>query len=199
VKHVYVETNFIVDLLRPFPSKGARDLALRNGADLVLHVPWCALTEAKRTLEGIIRVDLGFVDNAGRFLRELGAARDRAIATMRQEVIQFIHEGRAARRDALFDFVDRLSAFARGVNVLKPSESAAQRAVDLFRRKSLTPFDEMIVATVLVDAAARHERGEGPLFFSSLNTRDFEPTSGNDLGREYGRAGLTYLPTFKVP
>jgi hypothetical protein len=73
VKHVYVETNFIIDLLRPLPSQGATDLYAEHGKNLTLHVPWCALTEARRKLEEIIREDLSFVDNAGRFLRRLRA------------------------------------------------------------------------------------------------------------------------------
>jgi hypothetical protein len=57
----------------------------------------------------------------------------------------------------------------------------------------------MILGSVLVDAAARYGQAEAPLYFCSLNSRDFEPTSGNDLDAEYGRVGLTYLPTFDIP
>jgi len=43
MKHVFVETNFLVDLLRPFPSKDAEALFARNdGADLRLYIPWCS-------------------------------------------------------------------------------------------------------------------------------------------------------------
>jgi hypothetical protein len=28
--------------------------------------------------------------------------------------------------------------------------------------------------------------GDTPLYFCSLNSRDFEPTAGNDLAAEYG-------------
>lgn len=38
MKHVFVETNFLVDLLRPFPSKDAENLFVRNGADLLLYI-----------------------------------------------------------------------------------------------------------------------------------------------------------------
>jgi hypothetical protein len=95
--------------------------------------------------------------------------------------------------------MDRLKRFADRVDVLMPSDAAAQRIVDLFRRKSLKPFDEMILATVLADADARRARGETPLYFCNLNTRDFEPTPNNDLQHEYSRVGLTYLATFQVP
>jgi hypothetical protein len=35
MKHVFVETNFLIELLRPFPSKDAEQLSARNnGVDL---------------------------------------------------------------------------------------------------------------------------------------------------------------------
>lgn len=57
----------------------------------------------------------------------------------------------------------------------------------------------MILGTIVADAEERSRAGEQPLFFCSLNSRDFEPTAGNNLGDEYRRAGLTYLPSFAVP
>ncbi|HEX2872812.1 MAG TPA: hypothetical protein VHP33_16230 [Polyangiaceae bacterium] len=198
MKHVYVETNFVIDLLRPFASKGARALRARHGQDLTLHVPWCSLTEAKRTLEAIIREDLGFVDNAGRFLGQLGAAADPTNRAMQTEVRRFLQSARDARLQALFDFPDRLEALARDVDILQPSPRAAQLTVDLFRRKALKPFDEMVLGAVLADAELRRAAGEGPLYLCNLNTRDFEPTSGNDLVAEYARVGLTYVSTFDV-
>lgn len=199
MKHVYVETNFIIDLLRPFAKKGATDLRARDGQDLILHVPWCSLTEAKRTLERIIHEDLGFVDNAGRFLGQLGAAPGGPDRSLHQAATKFVKLAREARWGALSDYTDRLDAFAKSVDVLPPSPPATERTVDVFRRKSLNPFDEMVLGLILADAEQRHAAGEGPLYLCNLNTRDFEPTSGNDLAAEYRRVGLVYLPTFQVP
>ncbi|MGD0679700.1 MAG: hypothetical protein ABSC94_30300 [Polyangiaceae bacterium] len=60
MKHVFVETNFLVSLLRPFPAQDALDLFARN--DLRLYIPWCSQAEARRTLTEIIKADLGFTD-----------------------------------------------------------------------------------------------------------------------------------------
>src|SRR5690606_6514825 len=62
MKHVFVETNFLIELLRPFPSKDAERLFARNdGVDLRLYIPWCSQSEAWRTLKDrIIGEDLGF-------------------------------------------------------------------------------------------------------------------------------------------
>ena len=45
MKHVFVETNFLVYLLRPFPTPEAQALFDRNGVDVTLHVPWCSQAE----------------------------------------------------------------------------------------------------------------------------------------------------------
>jgi hypothetical protein len=195
VKHVYVETNFVVDLLRPLPSKGADSLFARHGVDVTLHVPWCSITEAKRTLDDIVREDLGFIDNAGRFMRQLGPS----VAADQAAIARFIQRARQARRDALYDHLDRLEQLANQVNVLQPSKRASQLVVDVFRRKSLKPFDEMVMATVLADAEARNAVDPGPHYFCNLNTKDFEPTTGNELSTAYQSVGLKYLSTFEVP
>jgi predicted nucleic acid-binding protein len=62
MKHVFVETNFLIELLRPFPSKDAERLfACNDGVNLRLYIPWCSQSEAWRTLKDrIINEDLGF-------------------------------------------------------------------------------------------------------------------------------------------
>ena len=65
--------------------------------------------------------------------------------------------------------------------------------------KSLPPFDEMVLGAVLAHAGALHAAGETDLFFCNLNTKDFEPTTANDLAGAYAGAGLRYLDSFAVP
>lgn len=69
MKHVFVETNFLVDPLRPFPSKDAGALFARNdGVDLRLYIPWRSQSEAWRTLsDRIVREDPGFTDAMMKF------------------------------------------------------------------------------------------------------------------------------------
>ena len=85
MKHVFVETNFLVALLRPFPQKPACDLYSRHRHNIELHIPWCAFTEASRTLERIIREDLAFVDGAGRLLGSMMTS-DRVAASVARQV-----------------------------------------------------------------------------------------------------------------
>ncbi|WP_433929122.1 hypothetical protein AB3662_36495 [Sorangium cellulosum] len=67
MKHVFVETNFLVDLLRPFPVRDAETLFERVANDLILHIPWVSVSEAKRTITTkLIGEDLGFADLVGK-------------------------------------------------------------------------------------------------------------------------------------
>ena len=69
MKHVFVETNFLISLLRPFPAKDALDLFGRNdGVNQRLHIPWCSQAEARRALTHIIATDLGFTDAMMQFV-----------------------------------------------------------------------------------------------------------------------------------
>jgi hypothetical protein len=70
VKHVFVESNFLIELLPPFPSKDAEELFARNdGVRLRLYIPWCSQSEATRTLSArIIVEDLGFTNAMMKFV-----------------------------------------------------------------------------------------------------------------------------------
>ncbi len=199
MKHVFVETNFFVDVLRPFPALEAQQLLDRHGADVTLYVPWCSITEAKRTIERVVREDLAFVDGAGRFSRRLHG-QNRANAPVDLAAVRaFIELARTVRREALFDFAAKVDALAARITVIPPSQAVVQRTLTLFPIKSLPPFDEMVLGAVLTHAGALHAAGETDIFFCNLNTRDFEPTTANDLANAYAGAGLQYLDSFAVP
>lgn len=46
MKHVFVETNFLVDLLRPRSKRSATELFARHGSDVALYIPWCSVADA---------------------------------------------------------------------------------------------------------------------------------------------------------
>ena len=65
---VFVETNFLVDVLRPLPSPEASALLDRHvRGEVQLWLPWCCAAEASRTLTRVIDEDLGFADRMVRF------------------------------------------------------------------------------------------------------------------------------------
>ena len=199
MKHVFVETNFLVELLRPFPDRAAVALGARHGTDVTLHIPWCAFAEARRTLERIIREDLGFIEGTSRFLGAVMSGTPRPDAALHANVRDLVERARVVRRESLFDYLDRLEEQQRRVVVIPPSATGAGRTLQLFRVKVLTPFDEMILGAVLDAAERLRASGETDLWFCNLNKNDFAPTTGNDLQAAYAHAGLTYSASFAVP
>lgn len=126
MKHVFVETNFFVDVLRPFPRLEAEQLLARHGADVTLYVPWCSSTEAKRTIDRIVREDLAFVDGAGRFSRRLhGQGRANAPVDL-GTVRAFIELARTLRREALFDLQQPAPPAHRGAPYPTAGTAAAR-------------------------------------------------------------------------
>lgn len=199
VKHVFVETNFLIDALRPFPTKDAERLLARHGNDVNLYVPWCSVTEAKRTLDRIIREDLAFVEGSGRFLGRLQKQHQGKAPIDATAVETYLQMARDLRLNALNSLISRVDDLARRVQVISPSTAVVSRTLSVFPVKSLEPFDEMVLGAVLTRAGELHASGITELYFCNLNTSDFKPTSGNKLGTEYAAVGLQYLDSFKVP
>jgi hypothetical protein len=199
LKHVFVETIFFIDVLRPFPKPDAEKLLARHGCDVTLYVPWCSINEAKRTLDAIIRSDLAFIDGAGRFMGQLNASYRAAVPVDLMTVKVFINLARDKRRDALYDVEQCVDGLASKLTVIAPSPQVVQRTLSLFPVKSLPPFDEMVLGAVLECAAGLVATGVRDIFFCNLNFRDFRPSSGNNLAKAYAKSGISYLDTFVVP
>ncbi|MGE0323617.1 MAG: hypothetical protein AB7K71_27055 [Polyangiaceae bacterium] len=195
MKHVHVETNFIVDLLRPFATRAALALHARHGQDITLHIPWCAISEARWTLPEVINEDLAFPDLAGRFLRNQRMLSKGQASSVKE----FIDLARKVRVDTTFSYPDAIANFAQSVTVIPPSQQAVDETLSIRRAKRLKPFDEMVLGSVLSNAKALSDTGERELYFCNRNTKDFMPTAGNGLDAEYSKVGLTYLGDFKVP
>lgn len=196
---MFVETNFLIDALRPFPTNDATRLLARHGTDVTLYVPWCSITEAKRTLDRIIKEDLAFVEGSGRFLGRLQREHQGRAPIDATAVETYLQMARDLRRDALTNLISCVDALAARVQVIDPSPAVVSRTLSVFPVKSLQPFDEMVLGAVLTRASELHANGESACYFCNLNKHDFKPTTGNNLGTEYAAIGLQYLDSFRVP
>jgi hypothetical protein len=200
VKHVFVETNFVVDVARPFPSPDAEQLMARAnaGGDVTLHIPWVAIAEAKRTLDRIIREDLGFTDAMGQFVvREF---RDAKIDGADKKVIDALSKrAAAARKAAIQAIAATVDAVAARATIVEPSKSVVTKVLSLFAVKSLKPFDEMVLGAVLTKASELYQAGERDLWFCNLNKRDFDPANQPALAAEYAASALQFRASFAIP
>jgi predicted nucleic acid-binding protein len=199
LKNVFVETNFLIDLLRPFPTRAASALFARAGKDISLHLPWVSIAEAKRTITSkIVDEDLGFAKHVSKFgvsLLKNGTLSTSEMSTI-QTFEQHIKTVRAAALKSVSTDVD--NAVSR-IDVIPPSHGVVNKTLSLYPIKSLPPFDEMVLGAVLFRAEELKTRGERNLYFCNANFRDFGPTSGSLIGDAYLACGLTYLSDFAVP
>jgi hypothetical protein len=197
MKHVFVETNFLVDLLRPFPSKDAQNLYARHdNVKLCLHIPWCSQSEAWRTLKDrIIDEDLGFT----RAMMEFAVRRWLADRTAfdKREIDKLQHLAKADRAAALKSLDQRLEEVMATVKRIDPSPAVLVRTIKVFRIKTLKPFDEMVLGAVLSKAEALYAAGERDLHFCDL---DGDLASQHPpLRAEYQACGLAVHQDFRAP
>lgn len=199
MKHVFVETNFLVDLLRPLPTRDAASLFSRVGTDVNLYIPWVSISEAKRTISTkIVEQDLGFADAVTRF--SVKQLRSAILSTADMPPIQALVElVKKTRASALSGVDAAVDLAAQKMTIIPPSAEVVAKTMSLYPIKSLPPFDEMVLGAVLCHAAQLRSEGKADLYFCNANTKDFGPTNGNNLQREYASCGLIYLGDFNVP
>lgn len=193
---VFVETNFLVDVLRPLPSHHALALLDRHGrGEVQLWLPWCCAAESARTLPRVIDGDLGFADSMIRFA---AAEYQRAPRSFDKSAIDALRDrARAAQRTALETLSDRIRALVDRLNVIGPSPEVVNKTLRLFPVKQLNPFDEMVAGAVLAKASELRGSGGQPIYFCELD-KDLSGTHPT-LSKAYGEHGLTVLSSFRVP
>jgi hypothetical protein len=197
MKHVFVETNFLIDLLRPFPSKDAEQLFARNdGVSLRLYIPWCAQSEAWRTLKDrIIAEDLGFTKAMMKFVVRRWLADRTLFDKAEVEKVQDLAD--ADRSAALQSLEQRLDDTVAKMERIDPSPAVVARTLRVFKVKSLKPFDEMVLGAVLSKATDLYAANERDLHFCDL---DSDLVSQHPpLVAEYQSCGLAVHQDFRVP
>lgn len=197
MKHVFVETNFLIDLLRPFPSQDAERLFARNdGINLQLYIPWCSQSEAWRTLtDRIIAEDLGFTKAMMKYAVRRWLA-DRSLFN-KQEIEKLRDLADVDRSTALTSLEQRLQDAVSRMARIDPSPSVIARTLQVFKVKSLKPFDEMVLGAVLAKATELYAANERELHFCEL---DGDLASQHPpLIAEYQSCGLAVRRDFRVP
>lgn len=177
MRHVFVETNWVVDFAAPSPFRPPDALALlekaRNG-ELQLHLPSVCLTEARSPLSRLYARATG--DAVRQFLK--WASKENVIApsdehAVREALDQF--QGRiSSERDSM---ADRLAALRQEPNleIFALNDAMLERAVDLSMQElNLGPFDSSILAAILVRSGELVQQGESDLAFCELD-KDLQP------------------------
>jgi hypothetical protein len=196
VRYVFVETNFVVELLRPLPASAATallDLHLRGQVSLLL--PWCCASEARRTLDRVISEDLGFRDKMMRFA---AVEYQRNPGGFDKSAVDFLRSvADSARVEAIQTIDARIADLVAKVSVIPPSEAVVRRTLGMFAVKALKPFDEMVAGAVLHRAQELHDAGERDLHFCDLD-RDLA-AQHPPLAAAYAGCGLNVVQSFVLP
>ena len=193
MRYVFVETNFVVEVLRPFPASAATALLNRHVCgDVQLLLPWCCASEASRTLVRVISEDLGFRDKMMRFA---ALQYQRRPGTFDKSAIDFLHtEADSARVEAIRTMDARVADLVSKVDVIPPSEAVIRTTLGMFAVKALKPFDEMVAGAVIHRAQELFDSGERDLHFCSLD-QDLAARHPQ-LAAAYGACGLKVTESF---
>lgn len=188
MRHVFVETNWVVDFAAPSPFRPPDALKLlekaRNG-ELQLHLPSICLAEAQTPLSRQYAAR-ATGDAVRQFLK--WASKENVIApsdehAVREALDQF--QGRiSSERHSL---ADRLAALRQEPNleIFALNDAMLERAVDLSMQElNLGPFDSSILAAILARSAELVHDRDNDLAFCELD-KDLQPWDKEGKPKEW--------------
>lgn len=180
MKHVFVETNWIVDYCAPAHRRvlaAVNLLEAANSGRVSLHLPAPCLTEARSTIR------TKFQPTEANRLREFlkwakagGHLATEQVDSTREVLNQF---ERIVKQD-LDHLEARLEQLKneRGLEVFPLSTKMLEKSISLATEVELKPFDNSILAAVLVRAEELVNEGETDLAFCELDA-DLQPWDKN--------------------
>jgi hypothetical protein len=203
--HVLVETNWVFGFAAPAHHKDPKAVELFEKArrgELRLHLPSLCLTEVRNPL----RTRCQPRNEAGAIREFLIWSRDSSMVTPAdyQTTDRLLNRFDASVRSELARLPQTLDALRTEPNleVFALNEAMLEMAVELaFMDLSLQPFDQSVLAAVLVRARELWDTGERELCFCELD-KDLQPWE-KDFKRKlpladlYERAGVWVFGNFE--
>lgn len=196
--HVFVETNWVVDCTAPAHNKvqAALDLLGRGaGGEIQLHLPSICLAESRNPLHSKfqtrhaadrLRQFVTWAVLANRLTAEQAGVIRNGIDLMENLVKTDLQKIEVTLRDL---------KQARGLEIFSMSEAMLARSTELcFELPDLKPYDQAVLAAVLVRAEELLKSGERELVFCELDS-DLQPwdkigDSKTKLTELYDRANV---------
>lgn len=197
MRHVFAETNWVVDCFAPRPHRTPDAVSLLQRArqgELVLHVPSICLTEAS----DVIRRRFKPRSPDWHRFRQQSLEQGRLTPEQNEALLRFFEVFQATVLQDLAALDEALDALRHtpGVELFALDQTMLERAISL-RPLGLKPFDEAILAAVLVRAELLHAAGAAELIFCTIDG-DLRPDKQKDrrLSELYVQAGLRVLRNF---
>lgn len=206
MRHVFVETNWVVAYVTPAYLQSPVEIQLAESAkqdEIRIYVPAICLTEARRPVQtkfqpkpiaSVIRRYVRWAIAAGKLEAEA--------ADITRRVLDQYQAGVSAE---LQELDERLSLLVHqsGIEVFALNEAMLTRAVDLsVLNLDLKPFDQAILAAVLVKAEELREQGATDIVFCELDS-DLQPWNRDgsmkqSLKQLYDAAGIWVFGDFAM-
>ena len=172
MKHVFVETNWVFEYAAPAHLRLSTALTLAQKAaagDLRLYIPSVCLTEAPRAIR---RINPGAVaDSVRKYLA--WASMGGELNAEDSETVRRVLDRYEATVQRELDRIGGRLALLRshpGIEIFALNEEMLARAVELsVENLYLEPFDQAILAAVLVRARALRDLGADDISFCELD------------------------------
>jgi hypothetical protein len=206
MKHVFVETNWVFEYGAPAHLRPSTALTLAHRAEageLRLYIPSVCLTEAQHP----IRKKFNPRSPSNSLRRYLAWASKQGVLTaVDSETVRHVVDRYEATVLGELDHLEERLELLRnhpGIEIFALSEEMLVRAVELsIQNLDLKPFDQAILAAVLVRAQALRDLGADDIAFCELDG-DLQPWDKNGRSKQplsalYDAAGVWVYGDFAM-
>jgi hypothetical protein len=173
VRHVFVETNWLVTLAAPARNLPLDALDLRDSArdgNIRIYLPACCISEARKTIRQKFQPKeadrlRSFVEWASE-KNHLDHKTAESAMMMLSSFEGHVRSGLAKLNATLLDITK-----AAGVEVLPLDDAALTMSLELhFKEVELSEFDRAVLATVLTKGRSLRDSGETDVSFCGLDS-----------------------------
>jgi hypothetical protein len=206
VRHVFLETNWLVEIAAPAHEPPPAAVELLNSARdgrIRIHVPACCIGEARKTIRS--KFQPKEADRLRSFVRvalELNILDQNTAEAARMMLSRF--ESHVTSELGALNGTLRGIIGASGVEVLPVNDAVLDMSLELhFREVELSEFDRAVLAAVLINGRALRNAGEADVNFCTLDSNlwPWRKRTGQvqpELKKLYDDAGLRVYGDFTL-
>lgn len=206
VRHVFVETNWLVTLAAPARVPPPAAVELRNSAEdgrIRIYLPACCISEAKKTIR--LKFQPKEADTLRGFVQWAFEKKhlDNRTAESAREMLESFQGHVTSELAALTDTLRAITS-AAGVQVLPLGDAVLDMSFELhFEEVELSELDRAVLATVLTKGRSLRESGETDVSFCELDSKlwPWEKKTGRaraEFKKLYDDAGVWVYSDFTL-
>lgn len=206
MRHVFVETNWLVTLAAPARNPPPAAVELRDSAEdgrIRIYLPACCISEAKKTIR--LKFQPKEADTLRSFVQWAFEKKhfDHETAESARKLLASFQGHVTAELSALTDTLRAITS-AAGVEVLPLDDAVLGTSLELhFNEVELSEFDRAVLATVLTKGRSLRDSGETDVSFCELDSKlwPWEKRTGRpraEFRKLYDDAGVWVYSDFTL-